>query len=176
MYKDYRSNSNGAFGYGVEGGRGIEYSLFNNRIEGAFIKPSTTGSSQLTGTGNGTYLYDISPGFAIVDGKVLEINAAADVACEAAANVMANGYSKHYMFVAYRSNVGVVTRLTVPGTAALSADAVPPTPAEITAAVPAGCPWVCLGSMVIARTADTTVTEAVDNQYRPMFLPKTVHD
>ncbi len=175
-YKDYRSDAAGPFGYGVAGGEGVEAQLFQNRIEGAMIQTSTTGSSQVTGAGDGTYLHDITTGFAVVDGKVLEIAAAADVACEAAGDIMISGNAKYYMFVAYRSPLGVVTRLTVKGTVALAAAVVPPTPAEITAAVPVGCPWVALGTMLISRTGDEVVTEAVDNQYRPMLLPKTVHD
>lgn len=175
-YKDYRSDAVGPFGYGVAGGEGVEAQIFQNRIEGAMIQTSTTGSSQSTGAGNGTYIHDITAGFAIVDGKVLEIAGAADVACEAAGNIMANGNSVYYMFIAYLSPAGVVTRKTVKGTVALTAAAVPPTVAEITAAVPADCPWVALGTMLINRTGDTTVTEAVDNQYRPLFLAKTVHD
>jgi hypothetical protein len=175
-YKDYRSNQDGPFGYGISGGQGIEFDLFKNRVDGAFVQSSTTGSSQLTGTGNGTFLYDITPGFAVVDGKVLEINGAVDQACEAAGNILASGESKIYMFIAYKSVSGTVIRKTVEGAVAATASVAPPTPAEISAAVPVGCPWVCLGSMQINRTGDTTVTEDVDNQYRPMFLPKTVHD
>ena len=175
-YKDYRSDAAGPFGYGVAGGEGVEAQLFQNRVVGAMIQKSTTGSTQATGTGNGAYIHDITAGFAVVGGKVLEIAGAADVACEAAGNIMASGYSVYYMFVAYLSPAGVVTRKTVKGTVALTAAVVVPTPAEITAAVPVGCPWVALDTMRINRTADTTVTEAVDNQYRPMLLPKTVHD
>jgi len=176
-YKDYRFNpDSGPYGYNVPAGMGDMSEIFKNRIEGAFIMPSSTGSSQLTGTGNGTYLYDISPGFAIVDGKVLEIAGAADEACETPADIMASGYSKIYMLIAYKQVNGTVTTLIVEGAAALTAAVVAPTPTEIEAAIPAGCPWVAIGAMQINRTGATTVTEAVDNQYRPMFLPKTVHD
>jgi len=176
-YKDYRFNpDSGPYGYNVPAGVGDMSEIFKNRVVGAMIMPSTTGSSQLTGAGNGTYLYDISPGFVVVDGKVAEIAGAADQACETPADIMANGYSKIYMLIAYKTTLNVVTTLIVAGTAALTAAVAAPTPAEIEAAIPAGCPWVAIGAMQINRTGDTTVTEAVDNQYRPLFLPKTVHD
>ncbi len=64
----------------------------------------------------------------------------------------------------------------VAGTAALAANAVPPTVAAIEASIPDGASWFAFGTMTITRTADTTVTETVCNLYRPLALPVTVHD
>jgi len=174
-YKDYRSGG-GRFGNDMLGGVGVEFEMFRNMAHGAWIEKSTTGSSQITGTGNGTYLYNIASGIVVVGGKVYEVAKAVNQACEAPANVMASGYSKVYMFVAYKKPDNTVAIMIVKGTAALTAAVVPPTVAEIVAAVPVGLPWIVLGTMTIARTADTTVTEAVDNKYRPLGLPKTVHE
>lgn len=174
-YKDYRSGG-GRFGFDVATGVAVEFSLYRNRIVNAMIQPSTTGSSQLAGTGNGTFLYDITAGFAIVDGKVKEIAAAADQACEAPGNILANGQSKVYMVIAYKKTDNTVALKVVEGDVATSGSEQPPSIAQIEAAIPLGQPWVAIGTMTIARTGDTTVTEAVDNQYQPLLLPKTVHD
>jgi len=174
-YKDYRFGG-GKFGGGIVGGVGVEFELFRYRVDGAMIQPSTTGSSQITGTGNGTYLYDITPGLVVVDGKVLEIAAAADQACEAAANIMASGKSKTYLVVAYKKTDNSVATKIVEGAVADTADVEPPSVADIEAAIPYGCPWVAIGSMTINRTGDETVTEVVDNKFRPLLVPKTVHD
>jgi len=174
-YKDYRSGG-GRFGFDVATGVAVEFSLYRNRIVNAMIQPSTTGSSQLTGSGNGTYLYDILPGFAIVDGKVKEIAAAADQACEAPGNIMAQGKAKSYMVIAYKKTDNTVELKVVEGDVADIADVQPPSIAQIEAAIPLGQPWVAIGTMTIKRTGDTTVTETVDNQYQPLLLPKTVHD
>lgn len=174
-YKDYRYGG-GKFGHDSVTGVGVEFSLFKNRVDGALIQPSTTGSSQLTGAGNGTYLYDITPGIAIVDGVPLEIAAAADEACEAAGDIMAAGKSKVYMIIAYKKTDGTVTTKIVAGDVATTGSEAPPSVATIEASIPLGSPWIALGTMTIARTADTTVTEAVDNLYRPLLLAKTVHD
>jgi hypothetical protein len=169
--KDYKSGG-GLFGFGISGGEGIEFSLFQNAVHGAMIKKSTTGSSQLTGTGNGTFLYNIDQGVVVLNGETLNIDAAVDQACETPANIMANGYARTYMFIVYEAYSGTPTRLTVKGTVALSASVLPPTVAAVEAAIPAGAAWLALGTMTIKRTADTTVTETVDNTYRPLLVPK----
>jgi len=169
----------GRLGFGIVGGQGIEHEIFKNRVvQGVMIQASTTGSSQLTGTGNGTYLYDITAGLVAVDGTVLEVAAAADEACEAAANIMASLYEVYYLIIFWKHpTTGVVTKKVVKGTPALStAGAAVPTITEVEAGLPAGAVWVAAGTMLIKRTADTTVTETVDNTVRPSLIPSSVHN
>ena len=143
--------------------------IFNRfMVHGAMVKASTTGSSQVTGTGDGTYLYDIDQGVAVVDGQVLNIAAAADQALEAAADIMIDTFSKVYTIIAWKNSAGTVALKVVAGTAALSADAVEATIAEIEAGIQADAKFVKLATMTIARTGATTVTEAVDNTVRDL--------
>lgn len=143
--------------------------IFNQFMaHGVFIQPSTTGSSQVTGTGDGTYLYNISVGVVVVGGVPLNIAAAADQACEAAADIMIATFSKVYTIIAWLNSAGTVALKVVPGTAALSASAVEATIAEIEAGLQADAKFIKLGTMTIARTGATTVTEAVDNTVRDL--------
>lgn len=175
QYKDYHSGG-GNFGFDLSVGSGGEMQLLKNFVHGAMIQAPTTASSQITGTGNGTYSYNIGQGIVVLDGEVLEIAAAADQLCETAANIMASGYSRYYLFIVYKNFAGTLTRLTVKGTVALTAAVVPPTVPEIEALLPADAPWLCIGGTIVNRTADTTITQSVVNQYRPMLLAKTVHE
>ena len=163
----------GKVGFGAIGGEGVEFKLFGNRvIQGCLAAASTTGSSQLTGAGNGTYLYDMTTGLIAVGNKVLEIAAVADGALEAAGNIMADGYSKVYTLIAYKSTDGVArTRLFV-GTAELTGAQVPVTDAVISESFATGVPWYRLWDYTIARTGDTTVTEAYSNTVRPTLIPE----
>jgi hypothetical protein len=165
----------GQKGYGIPPGYPGDYK--NHAIQGVLVKKSSTGSSQVTGAGDGTYLYDLTEGIVHVDGTVKEIQAAKvtplatiDGALEAVGDIMANGYSKVYAIIAWKNSSGVVAIKSVPGAAALTGAQVIPTTAEIELAIYSQ-PFVLLGSFTIARTGDTTVTEAVDNTLRPSLIP-----
>lgn len=170
-YNTYRRGT-GRFGFDLPGD-GVEFDLFRNWAHGAFIAPSTTGSSQITGAGNGTYLYNITTGVVVVGGKILAVGAV-NQACEAAGNIMIATFAKVYAIVAYVTAANIAAIKVVPGVAALAANAVPPTLAMIEAVIPAANDWYVLGTMTISRTADTTVTEAASNLYRPLGTPITV--
>lgn len=174
-YRDFGSGG-GRFLHDAAGGPAAEFQLGKNQVIGAMIQAPTTASTQVTGTGNGTYNYNINQGIVILDGIVLEIAAAADQLCETAANIMASGYSRWYLFIVYKLLDGTIARKTIKGTVALTAAVVMPTPAEIEAQIPVDTPWLCIGATLVNRTGDTTVTQSVKNELRPMGLPKTVHD
>lgn len=166
----------GLFGFHVVGGVGSEFQINQNRvIQGCMVQASTSTSSQLTGSGNGTYLYDMQAGLIACGGKVLEVAAVADAACEAIGDIMVDTFAKHYTMVAYKSNEdsAVRTRLFT-GTAVLAEDAVPVTDAVIEASFATGTFWFRLWTYVIDRTGATTVTEAVDNTVRPTKIPAVV--
>jgi hypothetical protein len=146
----------------------VEGYLLKNFVHGAFVSKSTTGSSQLTGAGNGTFIFDIAPGIVVVDGTQHEVALAADVACEAAGDIIADTYSIVYTIIVWKHpTTGALTFKVHKGTVALSAAVVPATVAEVEAGLPAGAKYVELANYTIARTAATTVTEAVDNTIRP---------
>lgn len=166
----------GSLGFGIVGGLPVEGQLFYNFVHGAFISKSTTGSSQLTGTGNGTFLYDITEGIVVIDATPLTVAKAADSACEAPGDIIASGQSIFYAIIGWKNPVtGAVTLKSVKGTAALTAVAIAPTTAEIEAGLPLGAAWVALGTIKISRTADTTVTETVNNTIRPTLVPNSVN-
>jgi len=157
----------GRLGHGAVPGLPIEGYLFSNWAHGAFVTASTTGSSQETGEGNGTFLYDITDGVAIVDGTVLNIKAAADQACEAAGDIFNDGESIVYTIIAWKHPTsGVVAVKSHKGTVATSGSQVEATIAEIEAGLPANAKFIKLGLMTIARTAATTVTESQDASVR----------
>lgn len=166
----------GSLGFGIAGGLPVEGQLFHNYVHGAFISKSTTGSSQITGTGNGTFLYDISEGIVMIDGTPLAIPKAADSACETPGDILDDGQNIIYTIIGWKSPIsGAVTLKVVKGTVAASASAVASTTAEIEGGLPLGATWVALGTMTIARTGATTVTEAVNNLIRPTLVPVTVN-
>lgn len=157
----------GRMGQGSVPGMPIEGYLFKNFAHGGFIEPSSTGSSQVTGTGDGTFLYNVSQGIVIVDGTKLSVGEV-DAACEAAADIFNDGESREYAIIAWKHpGTGTVALKSVPGTVATSGSEVRATDAEIEAVIVANSVWILLGTMTIARTAATTVTEAVDHIERP---------
>lgn len=165
----------GYLGYGIVGGQPAEAQLFDNLIpNGVLIQPSSTGSSQVTGAGDGTYIYDITAGLVHVGGYIKEFAVAADQALETPADIMASGYSKVYAIIVWlHPETEAVALKVVPGTKALTGAQVAPTVAEIEATIHVGATWVHLANMTIARTGDTTVTEAVDNTVRPSLIPQS---
>lgn len=167
----------GSLGYGIAGSVAAEAELFNNWVaQGALVEAPTTASAQLTGTGNGTYRYNLTHGIVHVDTTIKEIAAAADQLLEAAGNIMASGYSKVYSIIQWKNpSTGVISTKSVPGTAALTGAQVAPTLAEIEATIPDGAWWVHLADVTVNRTADTAVTQSADNTVRPSLIPVTAN-
>jgi len=164
------NHDTGSLGFGIAI-KGVETQLFLNYVRGAYVTASTTGSSQLTGEGDGTFLYNITQGVVVVDGTALNIDAAADQACEAAGDILDVGQSIVYLVYAWKHpSTGVVTLAVKAGTAATTGSQVAPTTAEVEAGHIDGAKFVEIGTMTIARTGATAVTEAVDNTVRPLLL------
>lgn len=158
----------GRLGHGAVPGLPIEGYLFSNWAHGAFITASTTGATQVTGTGDGTFLYNITDGVVIVDGTALNIKAAADQACEAAGDILDSGQSVIYTIIAWKHPTsGVVAVKSHRGTIATTGSQVEATIAEVEAGLPADAKFIKLGLMTIARTGDTTATESQDATVRP---------
>ena len=90
----------GNMGYGIVGGMPPEGRLLRFRVDGCFVISPSTASAQLTGTGNGTYRVDITPGVIHVDGKVKQVDPTAKAATlqnkllETAGNILGSGEAK----------------------------------------------------------------------------------
>ncbi len=161
-------HSVGRMGQGAVPGLPIEGYLFANWPHGVFLAPSTTPSAQLTGTGNGTFTYNLTPGVVIVDGTALSVTGLVDAALETPADILDDGQTKFYAFIAWKNPVGgAVAIKIVEGTIAIHANAVGPTDAEIEATLPVDTVWIHLGTQAIARTGATSCTEAQDHLPRP---------
>jgi hypothetical protein len=144
---------------------------FRNSVQrGGEVTDPSTGSSQLTGTGNTTWNIDVTELMAVVDGVAVEIVAATDTAIHSGSYLtgFANGTSC-IAAVVLKNVSGTITMDTVKGTPATTGSQVAPTDAEIQAAVGASNEWIKLAEVTLNRTGDTTVTETQDNTFRPML-------
>jgi len=142
----------------------------NKILAGGLLKDPTTGSSQLTGTGNTTWNVDIEALAAIVNGVAFESAAQADVAIHSGSFLtgLADGNSCKAAIV-LKNVAGTVSQVIVKGTPALTGSEVAPTDTEIQTAVGAGNEWIKIGECTLDRTGDTTVDEAQDNGKRPIL-------
>lgn len=142
----------------------------NHVMAGGLAVDPTTGSSQLTGTGNTTWNVNVGQLLASVDGVAVELAAAADFAIHSGSFLtgLADGSSCIAALV-LKNVAGTITMVAVKGTPAVTGSQVAPTDAEIQTAVGAGNEWVKLAECTLNRTADTTVTETQDNSVRPML-------
>jgi hypothetical protein len=128
------------------------------------LSDPSTGSSQLTGTGNTTWNVNIAAYECEVGGLKKAFAAAADFSIHASSYLtgFANGTSCIAAIVA-KNVSGTITTVAVKGTPATTGTQVAPTDAEIQAAVGATNSWVKVGECILNRTGDTTVTEDQDN-------------
>lgn len=166
----------GNLGYGRVGGLPAESFLNDFAVEAAYVGDPTTASTQVTGTGDGTYRVDIKEGIVTVDKKRFHETGEADVLLEAAGDIMASGYSKKYAVLYWMSaDTGVIARKIVPGTAALTGAEVAPTSAEIEAALPDNASYTLSSVETVNRTGATTVTQSHDVLARPNPIPQTVN-
>lgn len=142
----------------------------NRVIEGGLVGDPTTGSSQLTGTGNTDWNANIAEAVVCVGGVVEHLAAAADFDVHSGSFLtgLADGSSCIAAIVA-KNVSGTVTIDKVVGTPAVTGSQVAPTDAEITAAIGASNPWVKIAEITLNRTGDTTVTESQDNGFRPVL-------
>jgi hypothetical protein len=142
-----------------------------NRVHaGGIAKDPTTGSSQLTGTGNTTWNVDIEAMIVSVGGVMKELAVQADVAIHSGSFLtgLISGASC-IAAVVLKNVAGTVTQAIVKGTPATTGTQVAPTDAEIQTAVGAGNDWVKIAECTLNRTGDTTVTESQDNTGRPVL-------
>lgn len=124
----------------------------------------STGSAQLTGTGNTTWNVNIAAYECIVGGVKKVFAAQADFSIHAASFLagLVNGASCIAAIVA-KNVSGTVTTVAVKGTPATTGAQVAPTDAQIQTALGATIPWVKVGECTLNRTGDTAVTETQDN-------------
>lgn len=141
-----------------------------NHVEGGIVKDPTTGSSQLTGTGNTTWNADVEALIATVGGVAKELGVQADFSIHASSFLtgLVNGASCIAALV-LKNVSGTVTMVAVKGTPATTGSQVAPTDAEIQTAVGAGNDWVKVAECTLNRTGDTTVTESQSNIVRPLL-------
>lgn len=142
-----------------------------NRIHaGGIVKDPTTPSAQLTGTGHTTWSIDVEALIAACGAVLKELAVQADAVIHSGSYLtgFANG-SSCIAAVVLKNVSGTVTQAVVKGTPATTGSQVPPTDAEIQAAVGAGNDWVKFAEVTLNRTGDTTVTESQDNTLRPVL-------
>lgn len=141
-------------------------------VQGLYAKDPTTGSSQLTGTGNTDWNVDVNSGLAEVNAVFKEFATQADFDIHSGSHVDA-GFIVGTSIVAaiVAKNVsGTVTMVAVKGAPATTGSEVPPTDAEIQAAVGASNTWAKICECTLDRTGDTTVTESTDWTVRDTSL------
>jgi hypothetical protein len=142
----------------------------NKVISGLTVVNPTTGSSQLTGTGDTDWNCDITAGVVTVDGVAKSFDAVADFDVHSGSYLtgFANGSSCIAAIVA-KNDGGTVSVAAVVGTPATTGSQVAPTDSEIQTELGAGVEWVKLAEITLNRTADTTVTETQDSGKRPIL-------
>ncbi len=141
-------------------------------VEGMYAKDPTTGSSQATGTGNTDWNVDIGAGIVEVNAVPKDFAVAADFDIHSGSHVDA-GFTvgKSIVAAVVAKNVaGTVSMDKVIGAPATTGEEVPPTDAEIQAAVGAGNKWAKICECTLNRTGDTTVTESTDWTVRDRSL------
>lgn len=165
-------------GDGYLTGSEAEFDYTLNRVEqGVLYGPPTTASTQATGTGAYDYNVNRSHGIITVEGKRLELAAAADVdLANGGTAILASGESIYYTQVAYLLPGAAAPAIRqFAGTIALTAAAVPKTDAEINASFGPDVPWFRLADLKVNRTGDTTNTQAYNNLVRPSGIPPTIN-
>ncbi|MBT8428303.1 MAG: hypothetical protein KJN79_00175 [Gammaproteobacteria bacterium] len=142
-----------------------------NRVHaGGLAGAPTSASTQLTGAAGVTeWRIDVTALLAAVGGVVKELAVVADEVIHDTTVLVTAAGQTCWAAVVLKNVAGTISMVTVKGTAAATASAVPPTDAEIQAGVGAGNDWVKIAECEITRTADTTVTQSQDNTKRPMF-------
>lgn len=162
----------------IIGGVGIEFHHFANRvIQGMAVKAPTNASTQGTGT-SGTLdgNVDIEWGMLAVGSQVKEYAVQADFAVIDGDGIIQTGEAIVIDIVAYLSKGDNVIYLKAfAGAAALAANAVCPTDAQIEAYFAVDTAWMKIGQTKISRTADTTLVQTYDNTVRNTLVPGTVH-
>jgi hypothetical protein len=139
------------------------------------LSDPSTGSSQLTGTGNTTWNVNIAAFECIVGGVKKVFAAQADFSIHAGSFLagLVNGASCLAAIVA-QNNGGTVTCVAVKGTPATTGSQVAPTDAQIQSAIGATLPWVKVGECLLNRTGDTAVTESQDNVVMETYVHRSV--
>lgn len=156
---------------------------FRYQVQGLMAYAPSTGSTQAAVGGSNITALRVNElaGFVVLPGAngmgapaIAERAATADVELVNQAAFLTTGQDRYVTRVAYRrSDTGAVDYRNVFGAAATHGSAVKPTPAEIQAAVGAGNPWVSLYSVMVYRSADTTIVATRVNTERPLGVPRS---
>jgi len=142
----------------------------NSIQAGGIASAPTTGSSQLTGTGNTTWNVDVSALLATVAGVQAEIAVAVDHSIHAGSFLTGLADGSSCIAALVLKNVsGTISMVSVKATPAVTGSQVAPTDPEIEAVVLAGNDWIKIAECTLNRTADTTVTETQNNLLRPVL-------
>jgi len=139
---------------------------------GGLVTAPTSASSQLTGASGVTeWRVDVSACEAIVNSVDAVVAASADEVIHDTTNLLDAVGKSCYAAVVLAESGGTVAIDTVKGAAALTAAAVAPTDAQITAGV-GHANWIRLAVCLLNRTGDTAVTQSqVNAGYGKPALP-----
>jgi hypothetical protein len=180
MDQNLNRAGSGNFGFNVVGGQVSDHQLFQNRIvDGMFVGTPTTASAQATGTGAFSYRVNVEKGIAIVNGKIKEYAAQADLVLQSGTTgnaILAVGQSINYSIVLfYNLGDNTIVQRIFKGAVATTGAQLFPTKAEIEAGFAPGTVWFRLANVTVNRTGDVdTMTFVYDNTVRPLLIPQTV--
>lgn len=141
----------------------------NKRLDVGVLVAGTTPNSQAAGVGNTEWHVGVPALDAVVSGVYGHIAAAADFVIKTGAFLagLIDGYSCIARLVIINTT-GTLTCVAVKSTPALSANAVAPSDAAVTAAVGAANPWIEIGQSRLNRTGDAAVTTVLTD-LRPIW-------
>jgi hypothetical protein len=145
-------------------GAGASNTALDGRVyHGGLVTAPTSASTQLTGASGVTeWRVNVSAAEANVNSVDGIIAASADEVIHDTTNLLDAVGKSCYAAVVLAESGGTIAIATVKGTAAVTASAVAPTVAQITAGV-GHANWIYLAMCLINRTADTTVTQSQTN-------------
>jgi len=166
------------------GNPGLAGDLNRYYLDGVMIEVGTSGYVQGAGAGGNTRVrVDINPGLIRLPGAdgddanpvLSEIAAAADVDAINAVVPLLAGQDMFVDQVYYRHfTTGVLTRAFVLGTPAADGTSVPPTNAQVTAAVGDRNPWLRVARIRVRRTGDAVLAVTFDNTVRPLGVQRAL--
>ena len=161
------------FGASHPGGVSREYNLDKFKVEGCYLKTPTNASTVTTATPACEFHVNLAEGMVMVNGTKLFIAAVADIDVEksASACTIVVGESIIYTFVYFLDMAGNIERRIFAGAAAVTANVVQLTPAEIGAFFGEAVPWMAVGTVQFNHTTTDTATQAQDNTIRPWGEP-----
>ncbi|MCP4573224.1 MAG: hypothetical protein GY838_12795 [bacterium] len=141
----------------------LNVALSGRVYHGGLVTDPSTPSAQLTGaSGNTTWSVNVSAAEALVNSVDGVIAASADEAIHASSNLLDAVGKSCYAAVVLAESGGTIAIDSVKAAAAVTASAVAPTVAQITAGV-GHANWIYLAMCLITRSADTAVVQVQTN-------------